>query len=296
MNLKKNDPMISAIVPIYNGSDYLRKTLQSIVNIDYKNLEIILVNDGSSDDSLSIIENFIQENPSKKIVMYNQSNKGLMKALNKGIELSDGKYIMVLGQDDIVKKEHLRVLVDHIESLKKDIGLAFVNAKYLVNESMTEEYIRKKKSLNNINTLDSKKVFLKLSKWNFIVSTGILINSRVIKDLGGFEEKYINRGEWITWLKISKTSPITYCNKVNSYYRIHDNNITNSMFTSVGIKKQILYTLNVQKYAYSISTNKISSMNILIKSFLKNIIYYFYKKYFSQKSNSRERLKKRGIK
>ncbi len=99
MKVKKMSK-ISVIVPIYNAEAYLNRCLDSIINQTYSDLEIILINDGSTDNSLDICLEYASKD--KRIVVYNQTNKGISKTRNKGIELATGDYIGFVDSDDII--------------------------------------------------------------------------------------------------------------------------------------------------------------------------------------------------
>ncbi len=92
--------LISVIVPVYNVKNYLEKCLDSIINQTYKNLEIILINDGSTDESLDIC--YMYEKKDNRIKVYNQENHGLSYTRNRGIELARGKYIGFVDSDDVI--------------------------------------------------------------------------------------------------------------------------------------------------------------------------------------------------
>ena len=92
-------PKISIIVPIYNVNKYLRQCMNSIVNQTLKNIEIICINDGSTDNSLEIIMEYIQDN---RIIIINKSNSGYGNSMNQGIEFASGKYIGIVESDDFV--------------------------------------------------------------------------------------------------------------------------------------------------------------------------------------------------
>ena len=83
--------LVSIIVPIYNVSEYLEKCIMSLVNQTYKNIEIVLVNDGSTDNSLDICKKY--ETEDKRVVLLNKANGGLSDARNYGIERATGQYI-----------------------------------------------------------------------------------------------------------------------------------------------------------------------------------------------------------
>ena len=96
---------ISIIVPVYNGQKYIRTCLDSILNQTYKNIELIIINDGSTDNSKTIIEEYVKRD--KRIVAYHQNNKGVSDARNKGLKYATGKWIWFVDSDDIPSKSFL---------------------------------------------------------------------------------------------------------------------------------------------------------------------------------------------
>lgn len=111
---------VSIIVPVYNTEKYLENCLNSICNQSYKNLEIILVNDGSTDNSIEIIENFQKKDARIKSVL-NKENSGLFKARVIGVEASSGDYIAFVDSDDTISVDWIRLLVKKAEETDADI-------------------------------------------------------------------------------------------------------------------------------------------------------------------------------
>lgn len=107
----KNNALVSIIVPVYNAEQYLFKCLNSIVNQTYKNLEIIIVNDGSTDGSDEICRYF--EKTDQRIRYVIQENKGVSAARNQGMDLCHGKYIMFVDSDDYVSENIVERLMGH---------------------------------------------------------------------------------------------------------------------------------------------------------------------------------------
>ena len=104
--------MISIIVPVYNVETYLEECLDSIQNQSYTDLEVILVNDGSTDDSQAICEHYCQTD--KRFRLMNQTNQGLSAARNKGVEISTGEYIVFVDSDDVIKINYLEKLMQYM--------------------------------------------------------------------------------------------------------------------------------------------------------------------------------------
>ncbi len=111
---------VSVIVPVYNTEKYLKNCLDSIINQTYKDIEIILINDGSKDNSLSVLQEY--EAVEKRIKVFSQENSGVSSARNKGIDLSSGEYILFIDSDDYLEPNMVEVLVNNLEDTKADIS------------------------------------------------------------------------------------------------------------------------------------------------------------------------------
>ena len=98
------NPLVSILMPVYNSEKYLREAIKSILNQTFTNFELIIINDGSTDNSLKIIKSF-KDNRIK--IIKNKGNLGLIKTLNKGIDLAQGKYIARMDADDIAMPKRL---------------------------------------------------------------------------------------------------------------------------------------------------------------------------------------------
>lgn len=114
--------MISVIVPVYNVEEYLEECLESIRKQTYQNIEVILVNDGSTDGSKEICERYCQQDPRFRLI--NKENQGLSIARNRGVKESNGEYIMFVDSDDVVKENIVEVLLSY---MKADVDLVECN-------------------------------------------------------------------------------------------------------------------------------------------------------------------------
>ena len=106
------NPLVSIIVPVYNAEKYIQQCIRSILNQSYSDLEIILVDDGSSDSSASLCQELAKKDA--RIQYYYQPNSGVTSARKKGVELSSGEYVTFVDADDTIEKDFLEVLVDKI--------------------------------------------------------------------------------------------------------------------------------------------------------------------------------------
>lgn len=114
---------VSIIIPVYNASKYIEKCVESFIKGVYQNIEIILINDGSTDNSQEVIKNLEKKYPNK-IKVYSQENCGVAKTRNKGITYATGKYIMFADNDDYVDNDYVERLVNAAEEKDYDYVLS----------------------------------------------------------------------------------------------------------------------------------------------------------------------------
>ena len=157
MHYKQNKEMVSIIIPVYNREKYLRKTLESIINQSYKNLEIIIVNDCSTDNSEKICIEYAKKDKRIKYIK-NEKNSGVSKTRNNGLDIATGKYIGFVDSDDYIEKDMYRKLVAKIQETNSD----FVQCS---TPRFHESNLYELKQL----IIDSNnEVLNKYFKWNFI--------------------------------------------------------------------------------------------------------------------------------
>ena len=112
---------ISVIVPVYNVEKYIEKSIISIINQSYTDIEIIVVNDGSTDDSIKICE--LLSKKDSRISIYNKENGGLSSARNFGMNFATGKYVIFIDSDDYIDKDMLAELYGNITKYDADVSV-----------------------------------------------------------------------------------------------------------------------------------------------------------------------------
>lgn len=125
-------PLVSVILPAFNAEMFLRESISSILNQSLKNIELVIINDGSTDSTEDIIKSF---SDNRIVYLKNTINLGIIKTLNKGIDNAKGKYIARMDADDISMPNRLK---RQIEVLENDESIDIVNIKaYILNDSGT---------------------------------------------------------------------------------------------------------------------------------------------------------------
>lgn len=205
---------ISIIVPIYNASKYLKKCLDSLVNQTKKELEFILINDGSTDDSESIIKSYNDS----RIKYFKRSNHGIGKTRNFGISKSTGKYIMFLDSDDYLEENSCEILYKKID--KERLDLVVCDFYRVVNDS---KIIEKIASFKNTSLKDNPNLLLNvnLAPWNKIYRSDLIKNNNIkfIEDLKYEDAPFVV-------LSLLKSKKIGKVDKTLVYYTIHEKSET----------------------------------------------------------------------
>lgn len=163
IKMNKNDePLISVIVPVYNGENYIDDCIMSVLNQEYKNFELILVNDGSQDGSKEKLN--IWEKKNEKIKVIHQSNSGVSVARNTGIEKANGKYLTFIDVDDYISKDFLFYYYNLIKKYDAEIALTPMPQKFSNHAECTTEKIE-----DNIKVLSGEKAACEMLYYNIAI-------------------------------------------------------------------------------------------------------------------------------
>lgn len=165
---------ISVIVPVYNVEKYVKRCLKSIINQSFKEFELIVVDDGSTDKSSKIVSAVIKDD--KRCKLYRKKNGGLSSARNFGLKVSEGKYIVFIDSDDFVEENFLSELYDTITKTGSDVALCLYN---LVDEN--GRLLRKEQSSIPDKQVISGKELLKSSLQEKFTATSVVAWNKIYK-------------------------------------------------------------------------------------------------------------------
>ena len=209
--------LISVIVPIYNVEKYLTKCLDSIINQTYKNLEIILVDDGSPDNCPKICDEYAKRD--KRIKVIHKKNQGVSVARNVGIESSEGKYICFVDSDDFISNDFLTKLINKIKEENSD---AVICDYYTYKND--KEYKHINKNWKKIVCNDLSMYFGNLRNVHRAVWAA-LYKKNIIKDLRFNPELKIAE-DFLFLLQVLKNAEkISYVNECLYYYFINNDSV-----------------------------------------------------------------------
>lgn len=266
------DPTISIIIPIYNTEKYIEECLQSCINQTYRNFEIIIIDDNSSDGSLDIASKVLKNSKCKYNIIKNDKRSGVSYSRNMGISISKGQYIYFLDSDDIIREDTFEILIEKCTYYKYKL----VYGGYSRN---LKEFEKHKKS-NKFKIYDTSIYSLDKLLYSGLISNA-LIDSDIIKRNNLIFDESLNFGEDTVF----KVELLKYINEVIVvedilyYWRIVNNSLSSG---NMDLKKLIekeykllikLKTMINKNYSITYNTNLIKMVRIK-----KNSIYNLFLK------------------
>ena len=191
---------VSVVIPMYNSENTIERAITSILNQTYKGfIEIIVVNDGSKDNSQHVVEHFIKNNPNRDIKLINQQNGGVSKARNTGLKNVSGDLIALLDADDAWFKEKLEV---QIQIINQNLSIDFLGASF-------EGFGLKNKKEGELVRIEFKNLLFK----NYFQPSTIIFKKNVFDKIGFFDEnqKYAEEGNY--FMRVAKEFNCYFLNK-----------------------------------------------------------------------------------
>ncbi|SHN64742.1 TDP-N-acetylfucosamine:lipid II N-acetylfucosaminyltransferase [Desulfovibrio litoralis] len=242
MNVSNN--LISVIIPAYNHELYIATTIKSIIAQSYKNIELLIINDGSTDRTWNVIQSFAKkcENRFVRVVFETQNNLGRYETLNKLLNLAQGKYVYLIASDNIAKPQALETLHNFLEN-NEGYALVAGDNEYIDGKGQTlvigDPYNRDISTGFIYNTLGQYlpqnrpdvdflssdfEIFKNLLKGNSIPN-GYLIRKSIFEQIVFFTKEALLKDNDLM-LKISQQSKLKYLDEILFSYRIHGENIS----------------------------------------------------------------------
>ncbi len=258
--IENSNITISVIVPVYNVENYLRQSLESIINQTYKNLEIICVNDGSTDKSQIILKEY--EKKDKRIRVFSQNNKGVSSAKNVGMKVARGDYITFVDPDDFIDINVYEKCIESIIKYKADIVIYQILFEYS-KKSKKKRIIKTKIYINDsLSAINNYKVFP--SSCNKVFKKKMLENIYFLEDMK-YAEDLLFRD-----MIFPKASIIVLVPKISYHYRnIRKGSLENSLQMKIKINSYLKGIKYLFKYYKK--NNYYEFMEYIFEIWIKNI-------------------------
>lgn len=219
--MKSENSLVSVVIPCYNHEQFIQDSIQSVINQTYENIELIIIDDGSKDDSVLKIREMI-ESCEERFVRFefrNRANIGLSATLNEALEWCQGKYFSPLASDDQMLNSKTAIQVSFLE---KNIKIPALSAGVkLVDED--NKKIRKCEDENKFYTF--KEIIM---HEHYLPAPTQMIRTDILRKVGGYNSDLLIE-DWYMWLKLSINGEIYYMSNILCLYRIHSSNTSKNL-------------------------------------------------------------------
>ncbi len=256
--------LVSVCIPVYNGEKTIEETIESIINQTYSNIEIIVVDNCSSDNTVSIVNSI---NDSRIKLFTNDENLGMVGNWNKCLEYVSGEFFIILCADDIIDQNCIeKKLIPLIKN--KNIVLSFGAAK-IIDEKNNKLYSRHFFSRNCVfsGTDYAKKSFRRRNLYG--EPSNVLVRSNAIDRVGMFSKDVIYATDWDYWIRISETGLVSYIDEELYCYRVASNNETSKIGIINILKNDKTFVESVRRHTnldLNILDYLFHRFNVLIRS------------------------------
>jgi glycosyltransferase involved in cell wall biosynthesis len=230
-------PTVSVVIPVFNAADYIQVCIESVLNQTYQDFEIVIIDDGSSDDSAAIIREFCNE---RIRFIQNETNLGLIATLNKAFDLCRGKYIARLDADDVALPERLARQVQHLDL---NPGLSMIGSSYLTLSALPPRLVS---LASGKGAIQANLLFNSC----FAHPSVMLRTSALTKRNPVYNSEFPHAEDYELWTWLMRNHSVDNLSEPLIYYRIHDNQISNvkskeQRDTAQRVREQLLQWLEL---------------------------------------------------
>lgn len=261
-------PVISIIVPAYNYARYLPAALNSVSKQSFSNWECIIVDDGSTDDTKVVVDDFITKHPDQQFRYVYIPNSGTSVAKNTGIDFARGKYIQFLDADDLLSPEKLAIQFAIMES--RDCALVFSKTVFF-NDAQEAEVFSNHYPPGFLGsaTLENDPLLRALIRNNVITISSPLVHKDLLVAAGNFQLDLKHNEDWLLWFRVALLKPIFIFDGNDRSYvkiRIHPNSAMkvqlNMYLGEVVVRKAIDAALQQDNAVLDKETDALRRMNM----------------------------------
>jgi glycosyltransferase involved in cell wall biosynthesis len=226
MITETGNPLVTMIVLSYNQSAFLPETLESVKAQTYPAAELIIVDDCSPDDSVATIERWLNQNGVQSTFIRHQKNQGICKALNDALAVATGKYISMIGSDDVWLPAKIAQQVEIMESQPDHVGVLYSDAFQMDErgQALPDMFIAAHRKLPE---MPQGQILDVLLEGNFIPAMTTLIRRSCYDQVGLYDEN-LRLEDWDMWLRLARHYSFLYSPTPSARYRRHENSFSRS--------------------------------------------------------------------
>lgn len=215
-------PLISVVMPAYNAAETIIESINSLLSQDYLNWELIVIDDGSTDDTYHKASSI----KDSRIRIYQEFNKGVAATRNQGIQIAKGKYVAFLDADDLWNMEKLKNQVSFFESKEEKLGL--IHSYYVEFDDLSEYRPKPLKHLSGLKLEGN--IYEDLIVHNFIATLTVMVKKDVLNEVGGFDVTLSGPEDWDLWIRIARKYKVGYIDKSLARYRLNPSGLSKNVY------------------------------------------------------------------
>lgn len=269
-----SSPLVSVICLCYNHERFVREAVESVVHQTYTNLQIIVADDASKDNSVTEIKSLKEKYPFLELLLLTQ-NVGNCKAFNAALKLVKGDYIIDFATDDVLMSARIEKQINFFQTLDKEVGVVFTDAVYINGEGKNfrthYEYLVRKKLLHRIPQGD---VYRDILTTYFIASPTMMIRREVMEALHGYDENLVYE-DFDFWVRSARLYHYAFLNEQLTRIRKTGHSMSSSWY--VPGDPQLHSTYLVCKKAQNLNRDKADSLALI-----KRVQYELRQSVFSE--------------
>jgi glycosyltransferase involved in cell wall biosynthesis len=215
-------------MPAFNHERYIGEALQSVGEQTYRNIELIVIDDGSTDGTPGVIEAYIEKNSGRKIRYVSKANEGVCRTLNLGLGMATGDYVAILASDDVWLPERLARQLEFMEN-NRHVGMVFADAWFIDYTRRTyARWSDYKPEIRNLfkNGIQESDLYARMLTQPLIPALTVLVRRSVLLEVGFFDDSLAYEDHDL-WLRIAMKYPLGYIDSPLACYRLHGTNISN---------------------------------------------------------------------
>lgn len=226
-----NEVLVSVVIPAFNSEQYIGECVDSVLAQSYRNFEIIIIDDGSTDDTVNIVSDYQDD----RIRLFHQNNSGSAAARNYGVKQASGMWIAFIDADDIWLPGKLQKQLEHCSNHAWSHTDLFFHGDFYPKYTKATKFTSKHSGfiLNNLLVENS------------IGTSSVVIKKEIFQASGGFNTNLRALQDWDLWLRVAEKHQVCYVDEPLVYYRVHSSSVSRN------VRKTLPYHINLVNRVFS---------------------------------------------
>ncbi|WAC09742.1 glycosyltransferase [Dyadobacter pollutisoli] len=265
-------PLVTVILTTYNQEKYIEETLTSVFYQTYPYIQLIVVDNASTDSTLSLIERFKASAPAFQIIR-NNTNYGLCKAFNQGLNIANGKYMIDLSGDDIMMADRIEKQVEAFEKLPEEFAVVFSNAIYIDQKgSRLHNHYAVDGNEKALAPVPSGDVYKNILEKYFICTPTMMMRTAALNQMGGYDESLLFE-DFDFWIRSSVLFKYFYLDDILTKKRIHPSSLSTKVYQKGSGILASYYAVCNKAYDLNRDQQEFDLLAARIRTFIRKCLY-----------------------